>query len=56
MEHEITVGLAVTVHCGEHAYTGDIRYCRWANIGFDVGVRFKEKGAWNRDKFEPDHF
>lgn len=55
MEHGLPDGLAITIHCGELDYPGNVRYSRWAETGFDVGVQFEQSGLWDRSEFEPEH-
>ena len=55
MDSAVPHSAAVKVRCGGQLYSGTVRYCQWAAIGFDVGVEFTQPGAWDRQQFEPDY-
>jgi hypothetical protein len=41
--------------CAKCRLRGKVRYCRFAQIGYDVGIAFDQRRTWNRSRFEPKH-
>jgi hypothetical protein len=55
LEAAIRVGAEVEIVCSACRLKGRVRYCRLVEIGYDVGVEFETRAAWDRRQFEPDH-
>jgi hypothetical protein len=32
-----------------------VRYCRFVEIGYVVGVAFDERQSWSRERYDPQH-
>jgi hypothetical protein len=56
IEHPISEGTSVTLQCKGQEYSGSVRYCRSVEIGFDIGIAFTERGAWDCERYEPRAF
>jgi hypothetical protein len=54
-ERAVEMGADVEIRCKKCRLRGKVRHCRFAGIGWDVGVQFDRKGAWTRERFEPEH-
>ena len=54
-ETEIMEGAAIEMITPRCSFKGVVRYCRFVEIGFDIGVSFESRAVWNRDRFEPEH-
>ena len=48
-------GADIELTCAKCRLRGKIRYCRFAEIGYDVGIAFDEPGTWDRKQFTPKH-
>ena len=46
-------GADVEMICAKCRLRGKVRYCRFAQIGYDVGIAFDQRRTWNRSRFEP---
>ncbi|HTS29392.1 MAG TPA: PilZ domain-containing protein [Bryobacteraceae bacterium] len=55
VESPIPVGTAVEIVCSTCRFKGKVRYCRFVEIGYDVGVELEPRGAWDRSRFAPEH-
>jgi hypothetical protein len=55
LEEAIRVGTEVEIVCSTCRMKGKVRYCRFAGIGYDVGVELEPQASWDRRQFEPDH-
>jgi hypothetical protein len=55
LEEAIPVGTDLEIVCSTCRLKGKVRYCRFVEIGYDVGVEFETRAAWDRRQFEPDH-
>lgn len=55
LEAAIRVGTDLEIVCSTCSLKGKVRYCRFVEIGYDVGVEFEAREAWDRRRFEPDH-
>ena len=55
LEAAIERGADLEIVCSKCRLKGKVRYCRFAEIGYDVGVQFHNPGAWDRRIFEPEH-
>jgi len=45
----------VTVHYSEGDWLGRVRYCRYDQTGFFVGVEFSPEFEWRPTGYSPDH-
>lgn len=48
-------GAEIELVCSGWRVHGKIRYCRITELGYDVGVEFQHRGAWDRNQYEPKH-
>jgi hypothetical protein len=55
LEAAIESGADLEIVCSKCRLKGKVRYCRFTEIGYDVGVQFNGPGAWDRRSFEPEH-
>src|SRR5580704_12282541 len=55
LEDAIQVGTDIEIVCSQCRLKGKVRYCRFVEIGYDVGVELEPRAAWDRRRFEPDH-
>lgn len=55
LEEAIRVGTEIEIVCSACRLKGKVRYCRFVEIGYDVGVELVPRAAWDRRRFEPDH-
>jgi hypothetical protein len=54
-ETAVAQGNAIEMITPRCSFKGVVRYCRFVEIGFDIGVSFESRAVWNRDRFEPAH-
>jgi len=57
LEFEIAVPLGAQIRftCEKHEFSGEVRYCKYAEIGYFVGVQLEPQSHWSRRKFKPRH-
>lgn len=55
LDEGAAVGAAVEILCASCRLKGTVRYCRFGTAGYDVGVAFDTKRAWNQKRFSPKH-
>lgn len=55
LEAAIREGTDVEIVCSTCRLKAKVRYCRLAETGYDVGVEFEPRMAWDRRRFEPEH-
>jgi hypothetical protein len=48
-------GSDIEMTCAKCRLKGKVKYCRFATLGYDVGIAFEERGSWNRQRFVPKH-
>lgn len=48
-------GADVEVFCGQCRLKGKVRYCRFVEVGYDVGVAFDRPRAWDPREYAPKH-
>jgi hypothetical protein len=48
-------GADIEMICAKCRLKGKVRYCRFATLGYDVGIAFDKRGSWNRKRFAPKH-
>src|ERR1017187_10323223 len=48
-------GADVELICAKCRLRGKVRYCRFATLGYDVGIAFDVRRSWNRRRFAPKH-
>jgi len=55
LDEAIRVGTDIEIVCSACTLKGKVRYCRFVEIGYEVGVELDPQAAWDRQQFEPDH-
>jgi hypothetical protein len=55
LEEAIQVGTDIEILCSTYRLKGKVRYCRLVEIGYDVGVEFVPRQAWDPSRFVPEH-
>ena len=55
LEAAVEAGADVEMICAKCRLKGQVRYCRFAEIGYDVGIAFEEEGSPKRRHFIPEH-
>jgi hypothetical protein len=57
LQFEIAVPLGVILRfaCEKHEFSGEVRYCSYAEIGYFVGVELEPQSRWSRRTFKPRH-
>jgi hypothetical protein len=55
LEAALRGGANIEIVCSTCRLKGKVRYCRFVEIGYDVGVAFDERQSWSRERFEPKH-
>jgi hypothetical protein len=55
LDRAVQRGADIEINCHQCKLRGKVRYCRFAGIGYDIGIQFDERGAWSRERFEPEH-
>lgn len=48
-------GADLEIVCSRCRLKGKVRYCRFVEIGYDVGVAFDQPRAWDPRRFMPKH-
>jgi hypothetical protein len=48
-------GADIEVICAKRRLKGKVSYCRFALLGYDVGIAFNERRSWKRKQFAPKH-
>lgn len=54
-EVPVPLGVEVRVAHGDAELRGLVRYCTFREIGYFVGIEFREDSQWSRRNFEPQH-
>ena len=55
LESAIAVDTAIEIVCSSCRLKGKVRYCRFVELGYDVGVELEPRGSWDRNRFKPEH-
>lgn len=55
LEAAVGVGTDIEIVCSTCRLKGKVRHCRFVEIGYDVGVEFEPRAAWDPARFEPQH-
>ncbi|HLK64594.1 MAG TPA: PilZ domain-containing protein [Bryobacteraceae bacterium] len=55
VEDALAVGTDIEIVCSACRLKGKVRYCRFVEIGYDVGVQLTPRESWDRRQFEPEH-
>ena len=55
VEDAIPTGTAVKLHYGEGILLGIVRYCRYREAGYVLGIEFDEAYQWSTTVFRPKH-
>ncbi len=48
-------GTDIEIVCATCRLKGNVRYCRYTELGYDVGVAFAEPRSWDKRRFTPKH-
>ena len=54
-EVPVAEGRTIEILCASCRFRGKVRYCRFVEIGHDVGVAFDERGGWSKRRYRPKH-
>lgn len=52
---EARAGADIEIVCARCRLKGKVCYCRFVEIGYDIGVAFDRPGAWDRRRYTPKH-
>jgi hypothetical protein len=55
LEEPIRVGTDIEVLCSTCSFRGKVSYCRFVDIGYDIGVEFAPQTLWNQQLYQPKH-
>lgn len=55
VESPIAAGMAVAVQYGDGELLGTIRYCRFQDSGYFLGVELAEGSRWSTQHYKPEH-
>jgi hypothetical protein len=57
LEFEVPVppGVNLKFTCKKHEFSGEVRYCKYAEVGYFVGVQLEPQSHWSRRTFKPRH-
>ena len=55
LEAAVLEGADVELTCANCRLKGKVRFCRFSELGYDVGIAFSKKGSWSRQRFLPKH-
>lgn len=55
MEVAALEGAEVGILCASGRLNGKVRYCRFDELGFQVGIAFAERRSWTPKRFLPKH-
>lgn len=57
LQFEVPVPQGVTLRFSakKHEFSGEVRYCQYAEIGYFVGVEFEPQSHWSKRAFKPKH-
>jgi hypothetical protein len=55
LDTAVAAGADIEMVCAKCRLKGKVGYCRFAELGYDVGIAFAERGSWNRRQFVPKH-
>jgi hypothetical protein len=55
LEEAIHVGTDIEVLCSTCSFRGKVSYCRFVDIGYDIGVKFAPQTFWNRQLYQAKH-
>ena len=55
LDRAVREGADLEIVCSKCRLRGKVRYCRFVQIGWDVGVEFEQRGTWDPETFRPRH-
>jgi len=55
LETPVPKGAEIRWACPKQEFSGLVRYCVYREIGYFVGVEFKEDSHWSQRTYEPQH-
>jgi PilZ domain len=56
LENSVPQGAEIRWACPTREFTGIVRYCVYREIGYFIGVEFKEGSRWSRRAYKPQHY
>jgi hypothetical protein len=56
LEEAILEGTDIEILCHRCRLRGKVKYCRFHETGYNVGVQFDQPKSWNLKRFKPRHF
>ena len=56
LDQAILEGTDIEILCHRCSLRGKVKYCRFDQTGYNVGVQFDQPKSWNLKRFEPRHF
>lgn len=54
-ETAVPTGVMLTWGSPKQEFVGEVRYCRYREIGYFVGVEFDAGSKWSKKAFKPQH-
>ncbi len=54
-EEPVPLGVNIRFTCKKHEFSGEVRYCQYAEIGYFVGLQLEPHSHWSRRLFKPRH-
>jgi len=55
VESPIAAGTPIAIQYGDGELLGTIRYCRFQDSGYFLGVQLAEGSRWSTQHYKPDH-
>ena len=55
LDEEIAEGTRIHSYLGEQEFAGRVRYCKFQDIGWFVGIHFDDAERWSEQIYQPQH-
>jgi len=55
VEQPMPAGMAIAMQYGDGELLGTIRYCRYQDTGYFLGVELAEGSRWSSQHYKPEH-
>jgi PilZ domain len=55
LEESIAEGTRVQSYLGEQEFAGHVRYCKFQDIGWFIGIHFDDAERWSEQLYHPQH-
>lgn len=55
LEEKIAEGTPVHSLLGDQEFSGRVRYCKYQDIGWFIGINFDDKERWSEQIYHPQH-